>query len=234
MTLKVYGDYVSQPTTAVLLLCLANKIDFELVPVNLRTGEHLGPEFKAINPTGQVPVIDDDGFILSESTAILRYLAVTRNVPDHWYPKDVKARARIDYLLDWYHTNLRQIAVYVIQKELGPTFWKIPRPDEAQLKPAQGKMTASVEILEEFLLKPEEGPFLLGAPQPSIADLICSCEYTLTRYLPQEEQEELLGRRPKTKKWLKALEKTLGRHYSEINKTLPELLKLVADARSSG
>ncbi|KAL3701659.1 hypothetical protein R1sor_019681 [Riccia sorocarpa] len=206
MTLKLYGDFGSQPTMAVRLLCWANKIDYEMVTVNVAKLEHKKPEFKAINPACQVPTIDDDGFILPESTAILRYLAMSRNVPDHWYPADVKARARVDYVLDWYHSNLRQTAAYVAQTVIAPALWKVPKPDEAQLKPVQAKMIAAMDLLEEVLLKPE-GPFLLGASQPSIADLICSVEY---RYLPQEEKEKVLSARPKTKKWLETMEETLA------------------------
>lgn len=41
------------------------------------------------------------------STAILRYLCDSRNLADHWYPSDLKKRAKIDEYLSWHHTNLR-------------------------------------------------------------------------------------------------------------------------------
>jgi glutathione S-transferase len=57
------------------------------------------PEFRALNPNAKVPVMDEDGFILWESHAILRYLAA-RHGPD-WYPADLQQRAIIDQWLDW-------------------------------------------------------------------------------------------------------------------------------------
>ena len=49
----------------------------------------------------------DGDFVLCESHAMMRYLCTTREVPDNWYPKDAKKRAKCDEYLDWHHTNLR-------------------------------------------------------------------------------------------------------------------------------
>ena len=52
---------------------------------------------------------DADGstWVLAESHAIMKYLATTRGVPDHWYPAEPKLRARVDQYLDWHHNFLR-------------------------------------------------------------------------------------------------------------------------------
>ncbi|MFP3921315.1 MAG: glutathione S-transferase family protein [Dichotomicrobium sp.] len=57
------------------------------------------PEFRKLNPNAKVPVLDEDGFILWESHAILRYLAA-RHGPN-WYPADLQQRAIVDQWLDW-------------------------------------------------------------------------------------------------------------------------------------
>ena len=64
-------------------------------------------EFKKLNPNGKVPAILDHGFNLYESHTILRYLATSRDCPDHWYPTDFKKRAKINEYLDWHHNNIR-------------------------------------------------------------------------------------------------------------------------------
>ena len=48
-----------------------------------------------------------DVFTLVESHTIMRYLADTRGVPDHWYPKDARKRAIVDMYLDQHHSFLR-------------------------------------------------------------------------------------------------------------------------------
>ena len=52
-------------------------LDCELIPVDLAKGEHKQPAFLAVNPSGRVPVLVDDGTTLSESHAILAYLGET-------------------------------------------------------------------------------------------------------------------------------------------------------------
>ncbi|KAL2649933.1 hypothetical protein R1flu_018061 [Riccia fluitans] len=232
MTLKVYGDLLSQPVRAVVIFCLENNISHELVLVDIVKKEHKLPEFKAINPRCQVPVIDDDGFILPESTAILSYLAVSRRVPDHWYPAEFKARARVDYLLAWYHTNIRQTSDYFVQKELLPVIWKA-KPNIAEIESAERTMIASMDLVEEFFLNFHEGHFLLGAQHPSIADILFACEYTETKLLPEAEQEKILSGRPRTKKWLEIVEKILNPHFAEAHKTMPDLIEMMETARKA-
>ena len=57
-------------------------------------------------------------FKLFESNAIMSYLVQSRNLPDHWYPKDPVARAKVDQYLDWHHTYLRISVGYYINKLL--------------------------------------------------------------------------------------------------------------------
>ena len=47
-------------------------------------------------------------FNQNDSATILRYLAQSRHLPDHWYPSDLKKRARVDEILDYNHTSLRK------------------------------------------------------------------------------------------------------------------------------
>lgn len=59
------------------------------------------PEYRAMNPNGRVPVIEDEGLVLWESNAIVRYL-LARHAPDSaWYPADPRTRATADKWMDW-------------------------------------------------------------------------------------------------------------------------------------
>ncbi|KAK8736773.1 hypothetical protein OTU49_004639, partial [Cherax quadricarinatus] len=100
-------NLLSQPSRAVYIFLKTNDIQFESCHLNLLEGEHRTEEFAAINPFQLVPVIDDNGFKLTESIAILRYLHRQFNVADHWYPKDSRIQARVDEYLEWQHINTR-------------------------------------------------------------------------------------------------------------------------------
>jgi hypothetical protein len=82
--LTLYVDFFSQPARAVVIFCRVNEIEADVHLVSLGKKETRQPPFLAINPLGQVPAIDDGGFRLSESHTIMRYLAATRKVADHW------------------------------------------------------------------------------------------------------------------------------------------------------
>ncbi|MBR0755039.1 glutathione S-transferase [Bradyrhizobium jicamae] len=69
-------------------------IPCELVDVDLRSGAHKKPEFLALNPFGQVPVLDDDGTVVSDSNAIMVYLATKFGRTD-WLPVDAKGAASV-------------------------------------------------------------------------------------------------------------------------------------------
>ena len=62
--------------------------------------------YLALDPRGLLPLLEDDGLRLSESNAILRYLAA-REGRDDLYPADLRARARVDEFLDRFATGLR-------------------------------------------------------------------------------------------------------------------------------
>ena len=107
MSVRVFADMLSQPARAVAIFCSAANIPHELVRVRLGKGEARSPEFAKINPWKKVPVIIDGDFILTESVAIMRYLAREKEVEDHWYPVDSRAQARVDEYMEWQHLNIR-------------------------------------------------------------------------------------------------------------------------------
>ncbi|XP_015908490.2 glutathione S-transferase D7 [Parasteatoda tepidariorum] len=99
MAITLYEMAVSPPCRAVLMVIRHLGIEVNRKHLNLLTGDHLKPEFVKLNPLHQVPVLDDNGFVLSESRAILTYLC-NKYAPDSsLYPKDPKVRAIVDRML---------------------------------------------------------------------------------------------------------------------------------------
>ena len=107
MSLKIYIDYISQPSRAVAIFCTLTGIPHEVIETRINKLEHRKDDYGLINPVKKVPSIMDGEFPLFESHSILRYLARSREVPDHYYPSDPKQAAYVDRYLDWHHSNLR-------------------------------------------------------------------------------------------------------------------------------
>jgi len=91
MAIKLYGHRFSFYTHLVALIAKEVGIDYVLITVDLRNREQKTPEYMACQPFGQIPYIDDDGFILYESRAIARYLAAKAKSP--LLPTELKAAA---------------------------------------------------------------------------------------------------------------------------------------------
>ena len=101
--MKLYMHPISMTSRPVRLFIADNKIACDEVLVDVMTGEHYKEPFNSFNPNHLVPVLDDDGFKLTESSAILKYLADKINSPA--YPKDLKQRAKVNEMMDWLNSN---------------------------------------------------------------------------------------------------------------------------------
>lgn len=102
--LKVWGRTTSINVQKVLW-CLAELgVPFERIDAGLHFGVNREPHYLAMNPNGLVPTIDDDGFVLWESNAIVRYLAAKHGAGTLW-PTDLRARADADRWMEWHSTT---------------------------------------------------------------------------------------------------------------------------------
>jgi glutathione S-transferase len=101
--MKLYMHPVSMTSRPVRLFIAENKLPVEEQVVDLMTGEHHKEPYVKINPNRLVPVLDDGDLRLTESSAILKYLADKHNLPS--YPKDLKQRAKVNEMMDWFNTN---------------------------------------------------------------------------------------------------------------------------------
>ena len=117
--MKLYMHPVSNTSRPIILFIAENNLPVEQQVVDLMTGEHLKPPYLAINPNGLVPTLVDGDFILTESSSILKYLADKFNLPS--YPKDLKTRAKVNELMDWFNTGFyRDYAYGVVYPQIYP------------------------------------------------------------------------------------------------------------------
>lgn len=93
-SIQLYRHPISGHCHRVELLLSLLGLPFESIHVDLPQGEHKRPEFLAMNPMGQVPVLRDGGLTLCDSNAILVYLE-GRYAPGQWMPRDPVGAARV-------------------------------------------------------------------------------------------------------------------------------------------
>ncbi|XP_033098619.1 glutathione S-transferase theta-1-like [Anneissia japonica] len=214
MSITVYYHPLSQPSRAIVLFCRLNKIKHETKVVDFSKEEHKSPEYTAIQPSQVVPAIKDGDFCLGESTAIVRYLAAKYKVADHWYPADLKARARVDAYLAWQHTGLRKAGCDVMINEVFT-----PRSTGKKDQEAVDKYVKTAEEtigkMNKIFLKGQK--FLCGE-EISIADLFAICE--LIQPLSCPSGKGLLKNQPEITEWMKRVEAILNPDYDEMNKQL--------------
>jgi glutathione S-transferase len=212
--MKFYYDLLSQPSRALYIFFKLNNIPTTYVPVALRNAEHLTDEFRAINRFQKVPcVVEDDGFKLSESVAIFRFVMATRKgIQDHWYPTDIKSRALVDEYLEWQHNNTRiTCALYFQSKWLFPLMTGKP-PKESHLKMLQGQMEKTLDSLENIWLESAEKTFLAGN-EISFADILAACELEQ----PKIADYDPFNGRPKLTSWYERVKKATNPYYEEAH-----------------
>ncbi len=97
--LKIYGADLSSPSNKVRFAANHLGLDYEYVRVSIKEGENKTERFLVLHPAGKIPVIEDDGFVMFESDAIIKYLCAKTDSP--LYPGGLRARALTDQWADF-------------------------------------------------------------------------------------------------------------------------------------
>jgi glutathione S-transferase len=186
--MNLYDVALSGHCHKVRLLLSVLALDHELIPVDLMGGENREPGFLALNPLGQVPVLDDDGFIVRDSNAILVYLAAKYD-DGTWLPKDPEGRARVH---EW-------LAVANKELYLGPCVARLVKlfGMELNYEAAVAQSEALLKMLEAYMM----GRDWLAIERPTIADIAC---YSYTAHAP--EGGISLEPYPNVRRWLARVE----------------------------
>src|SRR5947207_11041926 len=148
MPIKLYDSKVSPYARKVRLLAAELDIPIEKIAVDFQKGEPQKPEYLAMNPNGKVPVIDDDGFVLWESIAILKYLASKKQ---KLLPKNARAMAEADQWMFWW-ANHPEPAIELLLYELvlKPYFGK-PGQDASIMQEARDLLNRYLPVLDKRL-----------------------------------------------------------------------------------
>jgi glutathione S-transferase len=169
--MKLYLDPVATTCRPVLLFLRDHDLPVEFVDVSLLAEENYADWYTALNPNQEVPVLDDDGFVLTESVAILKYLAALAGSTT--YPTERQARARVDSLLDWFNTGFLRDYGYgaVYPRLFAPHYgWSEPAFQAAALARGDERADRRLRILDQRLAA-TGGDWLLGA-ELTLADYV--------------------------------------------------------------
>ena len=149
--LKIWGRSNSINVQKVLWCCGELGLDYERIDAGMQFGVTDTPEYHAINPNALVPTIEDNGFVLWESHAIVRYLARKHGTGSLW-PEDARSAADADRWMEWYSTT--------VWPNLRPVFWILVRvaPDKrnmAEVEENRRKLAANFTIVDAQLTSRE-------------------------------------------------------------------------------
>ncbi|EDV22207.1 expressed hypothetical protein [Trichoplax adhaerens] len=212
-----YSHLVSPPCRAVYMFMTANEIPFEYHKIDLITGEQKSEEYRKINPHQKVPALKDGDFFLSESIAMIQFLAQKYETPNHWYPTDIKRRAKIDEYLSW-HDNCRQATGILFYFVAVTTSLRNEPRNEGLISERKTKLTAALDLFEKYFLKDSD---FIGGNEISIADVVSISEFSQIEYIGID-----IGKhRPKVKAWKERVVASLGAAFESAHQVLDQIFK---------
>ncbi|MFK0093772.1 glutathione S-transferase family protein [Pseudomonas sp. NPDC090592] len=167
--IKLYNFPKSGHAHRIELMLSLLDLPTELVFVDLAKGAHKQPDFLALNPFGQVPVIDDNGTVIADSNAILVYLAKKYD-NGTWLPEEPAAAARVQR---WLSVAAGPLAFGPAAARLVTVFGAAFNTDEV--------ITRAHTLLKVIDAELAKAPFLAGNT-PTIADI---ANYSYIAHAPE-------------------------------------------------
>jgi glutathione S-transferase len=153
--IKLYTFPPSTNSRKVRIVLLEKGLEFERINVDLSKREQKNPEYLQIHPFGQIPALDDEGFIVYDSTVINEYLEDEYPYPA-LLPKDSEGRARARMLEDFRDTHFNPFFVHIIYEMRKPEAER----DAARIDNAKAEITKVFDRIEKELTGKE---YLVGA-----------------------------------------------------------------------
>jgi glutathione S-transferase len=190
--MKLYYHPLSGHSHRARLFLSLLGIAHELIEVDMSKGAHKAPEYLRINPFGQVPALDDEGTIVTDSNAILVYLAKKLG-KTNWLPEAPVAAAAIQ---KWLSVAAGQIAYGPAAARLITVFGASFRPEEV-IQRAHGVLTL---IEAELSARP-----FIAAVEPTVADVAL---YSYIARAPEGNVD--LASYPNVRAWLARIEALPG------------------------
>jgi glutathione S-transferase len=174
--LKLHHHPFSTFARRVRIALIEKNIPAELVEVDMIARAHRGPAYLALNPYGRVPTLEEDGFVLYESTAILEYLEATHPTPP-LVPADARGRALVAMHMKLCDIQMaRQTGIIIFPRRFLPK----DRWDDAAMAQAKKEIEKHFAIVETQL----KGKEYMVGNQYSLVEV---CYTPFVEFLPLME-----------------------------------------------
>ena len=195
--LRIWGRLTSVNVQKVVWCADELGLDYERVDAGGKYGLVNTPEYRSLNPNGLVPVIEDDGFVLWESNAIVRYLAAKYGDGTLW-PTDIQIRANTDRWMDWQAVSLNP--------SIGPAFLQLVRTAPAQrntaiIETARVDTEKKLALLDAHLARTS----YVAGEQFTMGDIPLGCSVDRWYKLPLTREPH-----PNVERWYASLRKRAG------------------------
>lgn len=178
--MKLYVNLVSPNVRRVRLTAAVLGLHLEEQPLDFAKGEHKTLAFLAINANGAVPTLVDGGFVLTESRAIMQYLA-SKKPESGLLPQDEQGRADVTRWQFWDSSHFSpQLGTLAFQKILKPRFGMGP-PDAGKVEEALSNFRRFAAVLNTHL----------GGKRYVVSDSLSIADLTLASSLMYAEQSDV-------------------------------------------
>jgi glutathione S-transferase len=190
--LKIWGRNNSVNVQKPLWCCEELKLPSQRVDAGAAFGVVNTPQYRALNPNGLVPTLEDGAFVMWESNAIVRYLAAKHGTGTLW-PEDPMVRAEADMWMDWQNTTF--------WPTFRPLFWNLVRTpvDQRDPKAMEDSRMNTIEILGYFDNHLKQRAFVAG-DHLTMGDIPMGCAIWRWFALDIERPEF-----PNVRRWLDSL-----------------------------
>jgi glutathione S-transferase len=206
MTIRLHV-FPPSPRAFKVLWCAHHlEIPYELVMVDLTKGQHATPEFAKLNPNTRMPVLEEDGYVLWESNAIVNYLA-TKKPAAGLLPTETRARCDVERWQFWESSHWdAACAVLVFERVVKPAFLR-GEPAASEIARGTQLIERAAKVLETELSRQR---YLCG-DRLTVADFSVGADLSMAEaaQLPLEAYSSV-------QRWMKEL------------KSLPSWTKTVA------
>ena len=212
----------SNTCRSILAYIADNNLPVDQEVVDIMSGEHHKEPYVSLNPNRQVPILVEGEFILSESSAILKFLADNFDLPT--YPKDLKRRAKINEAMDWFNTGFyRDYGYGVVYPQLFPHH-KRPSDEMQAGTVAWGKEGTRkwLQVLNDHWLG-LDNKYLVG-DELTIADYFGAALLTCGHPIRTDFKEY-----PNVVRWLGSIEKLPS--WTKINETMNGFRESIKDQK---